>query len=171
MTIETHFINEPLLEFGRDQKLEHPQDCLFLYGPVAAPGNPGVIHVGVVGTQDGIDLVARWLVTLLRRLPVERPDQLHSSPWPGFQAAFGVRLETTPLVTLPLSGADISNAIRKTNRLTQCDLLFSYSTMRSMSISARTTGGRMYGSPWCRKLSTGTDARRSVVQRTRRHRN
>jgi len=50
------------------------------------------------------------------RLPVERPDQLHTSPWPGFQAAFGVRLETAPLVTLSLVAAEIDNAIRKNNR-------------------------------------------------------
>jgi hypothetical protein len=116
MTIQTHFIEEPLLEFGSSQKLEHPQDGLFLYGPVATQGSPEVIHVGIVGTQDGIDLATKWLTILMRRLPVERPEQLHSSPWPGFQAAFGVRLETKPLVTIPLSGNDISNAIRKTNR-------------------------------------------------------
>jgi len=116
MTIQTHFIEEPLLEFGSGQKLEHPQDGLFLYGPVAAQGNPEVIHVGIVGTQDGINLATKWLAILMGRLPVERPEQLHSSPWPGFQAAFGVRLETKPLVTIALSGNDISNAIRKTNR-------------------------------------------------------
>jgi hypothetical protein len=37
VTIETHFINEPLLEFANGQKLEHPQDGLFLYGPVGVP--------------------------------------------------------------------------------------------------------------------------------------
>jgi len=116
MTIQTHFIDEPLLEFGSCQKLEHRQDGLFLYGPVASQGSPGVIHVGIVGTADGIQLVTKWLEILMRRLPAERPEQLHSSPWPGFQAAFGIRLETKPLVTIPLSSNDISNAIRKTNR-------------------------------------------------------
>ena len=53
MTFQTHFIPEPLLEFGNRQKLEHPQDGLFLYGPVAADGNSKVIHVGVVGTAGG----------------------------------------------------------------------------------------------------------------------
>src|SRR5206468_298423 len=88
MTIETHFIAEPLLEFGSRQKLEHPQDGLFLYGPVKSQGSREVIHIGVVGTPDGIDLVKKWLVTLQGPLPVKRPDQLHTSPWPGFQAAF-----------------------------------------------------------------------------------
>jgi hypothetical protein len=116
MTLEAHFIAEPLLEFGSHQKLEHPQDGLFLYGPVKSRGSPEVVHVGVVGTHDGIALVKKWLATLQGPLPVQRPDQLHTSPWPGFQAAFGTRLEPTPLVTIPLSGSDIATAIGKTNR-------------------------------------------------------
>ena len=116
MTIETNFISERLLEFGSRQKLEHPQDGLFLYGPVKSLGSPEVVHVGVVGTHDGIALVKKWLVTLQGPLPVQRPEQLHTSPWPGFQAAFGLRLEPVPLVTIPLSGNDIATAIGKTNR-------------------------------------------------------
>jgi hypothetical protein len=116
MTIQTHFITEPRLEFAHGQKLEHPQDGLFLYGPVEVEGRPDVLHVGVIGTQDGIALATQWLTTLAGRLPVRDPHQLHTSPWPGFQAAFITRLETKPLVTIPLSGADISNAIRKSNR-------------------------------------------------------
>lgn len=116
MTIQTHFIAEPLLEFGNNQSVEHPQDGLFLYGPVAVPGSPEVIHVGVIGTRDGIELITDWLTALAGRIPVERPEQLHTSAWPGFQAAFGARLETKPLVAIPISQTDISNAIRKTNR-------------------------------------------------------
>jgi len=165
MTIQTHFIDEPLLEFGSCQKLEHPQDGLFLYGPVASQGSPGVIHVGIVGTADGIQLVTKWLEILMRRLPVERPEQLHSSPWPGFQAAFGIRLETKPLVTIPLSSNDISNAIRKTNR---------HDAVRSavqlfLSIFAPTTGGPTFGSRSCLKSFIGTDDRKSVVRKIPRH--
>ena len=116
MTVQTHFIKEPLLEFGNSQQLEHPQDGLFLYGPVNAGGNPEVIHIGVVGTSDGIAILARWLMTIVGRIPVEKPDQLHTSPWPGFQAAFGARLESKPLVTIVIPESDISIAIRKTNR-------------------------------------------------------
>jgi hypothetical protein len=116
MTIQTHFITEPLLEFGNGQKLEHPQDGLFLYGPVNVPGTPQSLHVGVVGTTDGIALVKQWLTTLTGRIEVKRTDQLHTSAWPGFQAAFGVRLESTPLVTIALDGNAIFDAIRKNNR-------------------------------------------------------
>ena len=116
MTIQTHFITEPLLEFGSGQKLEHPQDGLFLYGPVGVPGTPQSLHVGVVGTPDGIALVQKWLTTLVGRIAVNRTDQLHTSAWPGFQAAFGVKLVSNPLVEIALDGAEIFNAIRKNNR-------------------------------------------------------
>jgi hypothetical protein len=116
MTIQTHFITEPLLEFGNGQKVEHPQDGLFLYGPVTGQGSPQVLHLGVIGTPDGIALMSRWLETLIGRIGVEKPDQLHTSPWPGFQAAFGARLESNPLVAIPVSSASIEHAIHKNNR-------------------------------------------------------
>jgi hypothetical protein len=74
------------------------------------------LHVGIVGTPDGIALVSGWLRTLIGRIPVARTDQLHTSAWPGFQAAFGSRLEDKPLVTLSLSPAELENAIRRENR-------------------------------------------------------
>lgn len=116
MTIETHFFAEPQLEFGNHQKVEHPQDGLFLYGPMKGSGSPEVIHVGVIGTPNGIRLVRNWLNTLVCRLPIERSDQRHTLAWPGFQAAFGVRLATEPLVSITVDGVDIENSIRKTNR-------------------------------------------------------
>src|SRR6516162_360873 len=167
MTIQTHFIDEPLLEFGSCQKLEHRQDGLFLYGPVASQGSPGVIHVGIVGTADGIQLVTKWLEILMRRLPVERPEQLHSSPWPGFQAAFGIRLETKPLVTIPLSSNDISYAIPTAT--TPFGPPFSSSRTQFLSIFAPTTGGPTFGSRSCLKSFIGTDDRKSVVRKIPRH--
>lgn len=116
MTLASHFIKEPLLEFANGQKVEHPQDGLFLYGPVKAIGNPRVIHVGVIGTPEGIEMVKAWLNVLAGSVDVERREQLHTSPWPGFEAAFGVRLATDPLVTISIPGADIATAIGKTNR-------------------------------------------------------
>ncbi|WP_316227536.1 hypothetical protein [Bradyrhizobium sp. SZCCHNR3015] len=116
MTIETHFLPEPLLEFGYRQKLEHPQDGLFLYGPVDVPGTPQALHVGVIGTREGIALVEAWLKTLAGRVPTQRSDQMHTSSWPGFQAAFGVKLGGHPLVSIPVDGTAIFNAIRKSNR-------------------------------------------------------
>ena len=116
MTLSAHFISEPLLEFAYGQKLEHPQDGLFLYGPVNLAGSPEVLRVGVIGTAEGIHLVKGWLATLASRLPVRDPSKLHTSAWPGFQAAFGARLPVDPLVTITLSRSEIETAVRKSNR-------------------------------------------------------
>lgn len=116
MTITAHYLPEPLLEFGSGQKIEHPQDGLFLYGPVDSTDKPAVIRVGVIGTVAGIDLVKAWLKRLTGRLPVRNPDKLHTSPWPGFQAAFGAQLDTEPLATIQVSASAIDREIRKTNR-------------------------------------------------------
>src|SRR4051812_37328966 len=116
MTMESYFFDEPLLMFGNNQKLEHPQDGLFLYGPVKTKGVPSSIHVGLIGTRDGNSLIKNWLKEITGPISVENRDQLHTSPWPGFEAAFGVPLVAEPLAMISLSGVDIANAIGKTNR-------------------------------------------------------
>jgi hypothetical protein len=116
VTFSSHFLSEPLLEFANGQKVEHPQDGLYLYGPVKSAGTPETIQVGIVGTPEGITLAGRWLSLLQGAISVERPEQMHSSSFPGFQAAFGVRLESSPLVSIALSGNDITKALGRTNR-------------------------------------------------------
>lgn len=116
MTIGTHYIPEPLVEFGSGQKLEHPQDGLFLYGPVSLAGSPEVLRVGVIGTPEGIALAKGWLAKMAGRLPVKDPTKLHTSAWPGFQAAFGARLPVDPLATITVARTAIDSTVRKTNR-------------------------------------------------------
>jgi len=116
VTLAACYIPEPMLEFAHGQKVEHPQDGLFLYGPVNLAGSPEVLRIGVIGAPEGIDLVKGWLAKLAGFLPVKDPSKLHTSPWPGFQATFGARLPLDPLVTIPLSRAMIDTAARKSNR-------------------------------------------------------
>jgi hypothetical protein len=116
MSLTAHYLPEPLIEFASGQKLEHPQDGLFLYGPVDNPDRPSVIRVGVIGTPAGIQLVRNWLPHLVGRIAVRDADKLHTTSWPGFQAAFGAQLVTQPLAEIAISGTAIENAIRKSNR-------------------------------------------------------
>ena len=90
---------------------------LILVRPVIGRGSSEVVQIGIIGTPEGIALVRKWLCALIERIPVEDSDQLHTSPWPGFQAVFGVSLIIEPLVTIPIAASDISNAISKTNRV------------------------------------------------------
>jgi len=56
-------------------------------------------------------LASGWLSSLQGALQVQRPEQLHTSPFPGFQAAFGIRLEPTPLVVIELPRNEIVAAL------------------------------------------------------------
>ena len=114
--MKAEFFEEPLLEFGSDQRVEHPQDGLFLYGPVQVKGSPAVVSVGAVGTRGGIDLLTRWLKKLASRIPAQNPGALHTSAWPGFQSTFGARLETEPTASIVLGSTAIKNAASISNR-------------------------------------------------------
>ena len=116
MTIEAEFLPEPLLEFGSGQKAEHPQDGLFLYGPAPTKGSPDVVRVGVGGAPAGIALAKNWLLKIAGRIPAEVPAKLHTSNWPGFQAAFSARLDTEPLAAVAIKPVDIDASARKGNR-------------------------------------------------------
>jgi hypothetical protein len=117
VTLDSTVLPEPLLEFGQAQKIEHPKDGLFLYGPVAGLGNPQLIQAGIIGTKEGINLVRNWIRGLNEFIPATDPMKLHSSHWPGFQAAFGIPLAPNPLVVIPIDSLDISNALGKSNRV------------------------------------------------------
>ncbi len=114
--IRADYLKEPLLEFGQGQRLEHPQDGLFLYGPVKIKGSPQVVHVGVIGTQTGIRLLTSWLSRLERGIPPQNPRAFHTAGWPGFQACFGAKLEAEPVASIVLGETAIKNAVSISNR-------------------------------------------------------
>ena len=53
VSLQTVFIDEPMLGFGHGQSCDHPKDGLYLYGP-ASPPERADISIGVVGTAAGI---------------------------------------------------------------------------------------------------------------------
>jgi hypothetical protein len=114
--MKAEFFEEPLLEFGNGQRVEHPQDGLFLYGPVQVKGSPAVVNVGAIGTRSGIDLLTSWLKRLAGRIPAKNPDALHTSAWPGFQSSFGALLETEPTASVVIGSSAIKNAASISNR-------------------------------------------------------
>jgi hypothetical protein len=109
-------LSEPLLEFGHSQNVEHPQDGLYLFGPLDTPDRPSVVHVGVIGTKDGIALMRGWLKSINSPIAVADPTALHTTNWPGFAAAFGAKLPNDPIVEIAIDRLAIDNAARKTNR-------------------------------------------------------
>ena len=143
--MKAEFFQEPLLEFGSGQRVEHPQDGLFLYGPVQVKGSPAVVSVGAVGTRSGIDLLTRWLKELAGRIPAQNPDALHTSAWPGFQSSFGARLETEPTASIVLGSTAIKNAASISNRTEAVRTTVSCMRIRFWNTCARRKCGPMYG--------------------------
>lgn len=99
---------EPRLLFAHDQAVEDPRDGITLFGPLDA-GRPYGIRVGVIGTSDGIALFRRWVERIQRPIANQPPD-IARPPFPGFEAAFRVPWNPSPLmeITIPLDELDLS---------------------------------------------------------------
>ena len=112
----TH-IDEPMLSFGFNQKTEHPQDGLFLFGPPASNQNPARMDVGVIGTLEGIRRYETWVKALGATIAApESGREENKTMWPGFQAAFGVPWPATPFAKITIDGDLLSRRIRSEDR-------------------------------------------------------
>jgi hypothetical protein len=83
-----HYLDEPYLVFGMDQRATDPRDGLALFGAVDAKvGLPN--HI-VLGTPRGLALWGSWSTALNE--PAACIDVVRQRPWPpypGFDVAFG----------------------------------------------------------------------------------
>ena len=83
-----HYLEEPSLVFGMEQRAEDPRDGLALFGAVdARAGLPN--HV-VLGTPQGLNLWRGWWNAMNQ--PAACVDIARQRPWPpypGFDVAFG----------------------------------------------------------------------------------
>jgi hypothetical protein len=109
-------IPEPLLGFGHGQKMEHPKDGLFLFGPLADNANPAEMRVGIVGTTTGIACFHEWAKRVRGHIPSVNADAAHHASWPGFEAVFGTKWPEAALVELTVDDAELAKAIRIGNR-------------------------------------------------------
>ena len=91
MLSEIRILDEPALEFRYGQPVTDPRDGLSLFGPydADAPGHPGALSYGVVGTGEGTDLFLAWSSAMVRSW-TDAPNNRHRlwPPYPGFKAAF-----------------------------------------------------------------------------------
>ncbi len=120
MTIATHLLPEPLLEFGHGQRMEAPKDGLFLFGPLEGPDGRSQVRLGVIGTDSGVGLSRRWLERISLHIPGKtdrkgRPT-LWAPAWPGFETCFGISMPTRGTVELGLKSEEINRCIKKNNR-------------------------------------------------------
>lgn len=114
-------IEEPRLEFGFQQKTDHPKDGLYLYGPrVPVPGS-SPLRVGVIGTKDGLEFFRTWAAELMAPIPIPPPgprdktDRLHLSPFPGLREAVGLILDARSLKEAEIEAKELDQATRVVN--------------------------------------------------------
>lgn len=111
-SLEVIHLAEPELDFGFGQTSDSPKDGLFLYGPNKAPSRKDV-SVGVVGTQDGIEMFRSWLRTAQSGVPVpprtprEKEFRPHLSDFPGLPEAFGIQIDADNFVSYALEIGEI----------------------------------------------------------------
>jgi hypothetical protein len=91
-------LEEPEMQFGRGAHVD-PRFGLLDFGPAdqTAEAAPGTIPIGVVGTQETIEGVLRWLRRC--RKAINPPADKHTSnffpPFPGFTSEVGLESELT----------------------------------------------------------------------------
>lgn len=109
---------EPNLLFRHDQSLEDPRDGLSIFGPLDK-GSPYGIRIGVIGTTIALRRFRDWATKIQRPVIEHDPDelfQLSHPPYPGFEAAFRIPLNPSPVVEIVLKRDDIDKCLFLSNK-------------------------------------------------------
>lgn len=107
---------EPLLGFGYQQRMEHPKDGLFLFGPLEDGARPAEMRIGVIGTTEGLGHFNTWTKRIRGHIPSANADAAHHASWPGFEAVFDTRWPDRPITEIAVDADALANAIRIENR-------------------------------------------------------
>jgi len=107
-------IDEPKLQFRFNQRMEHPKDGLFLFGPYDTK-NAGNIRAGVIGTKDGIQKLENWVKKIQSYIEPASSKPNHTA-FPGFEAAFGVKWDSKPWAKIQIDETKLRSAITLANR-------------------------------------------------------
>jgi hypothetical protein len=89
--MKVEFLQEPELEFGVDRHVD-VRSGIMNYGPVdfASPLAPKEIRLGIVGTSEAVEGVAKWFERCREQIPEKQSKQPNLFPkFPGFQLDSG----------------------------------------------------------------------------------
>lgn len=109
-------IAEPELQFAYGQAMTHPKDGLSLYGPLQGPLTGGRLRIGVVGTARGRRLYGKFSERLGKPIAPAKENDPNHTPFPGFQAVFGVEWPMEPAAYIEVDPADLDAAISMPDR-------------------------------------------------------
>ena len=119
-------LEEPQLIFAHGQKTSDPRDGLTFFGPYSS-GKINEVHVGLVGTREGIQRGIEWLTRL--NSPIFCRDKPISRPFfPGFQAAFTANLNYSSTKHIVIDQGAINHCLNHSDTHTRifklCDIYF-----------------------------------------------
>lgn len=105
------YLPEPQLTFGKGQTIASPKDGLFLFGPIEAQVQPGMLRIGVIGTSAGLRHYQNWVEKIHGFIPaMDSPSPQHR-PFPGFAEVFKVKFPTQPICQISIPDSDIHQAL------------------------------------------------------------
>lgn len=113
-SLQVLHIDEPQLQFGYAQVLDHPKDGLFLYGPHKRSKRRD-IAVGLIATEAGEKLFRNWLAQILKCVRVPKPTKRektfrpHLSDFPGLEETYGITVDPDELTVYRLSRREIED--------------------------------------------------------------
>jgi hypothetical protein len=125
-------LDEPELEFGGGGRHIDPRHGIADYGPVdaGAVGAPTEISVGLVGTQESIDGLRRWLERCRSEIPAKQPNRYPRlfRDFPGFDidVAFRSRLVFDQTLTRVIPARALTRATSKPGALAAADAVELY---------------------------------------------
>ena len=103
------YLQEPKLLFGFDQAVEDPRDGLSLFGPLDS-GKPYGVRAGVIGTQQGLRRFREWVRGLGSEI-ANSPPSAAMPPFPGFEAAFGIPWNDSPVIEMQVPEAELDQVV------------------------------------------------------------
>lgn len=111
---ELEFLPEPTLQFGFDQLMTHPKDGLLLFGPHKKAS--GSMRVGLVSTPDGHRRYSDWVRRISLPIRPKKNDDPNHTPFPGFEAAFGIAWQPSPSADLRIDADELRRVMHIEDR-------------------------------------------------------
>ncbi len=110
MKYELQTIQEPLLEFGFNQKTIDPRDGIMLFGP-HTKGKLDIGNFGVIGTSQGIERMKKWLKSIEQPIFSKTPD-IARPFFPGIEAAFDFNVNMEGLQQIVVLDKEIDRYLK-----------------------------------------------------------
>jgi hypothetical protein len=89
--------------------MEDPRDGLTLFGPLDE-GKPYGIRAGIIGTQNGIRRMKRWIERI--QSPIyNQPARMARPPFPGFDAVFRIAWNPEPHIEIAVPQNELNDAV------------------------------------------------------------